>query len=269
MNLMDIFKVDKPVIGDVHLPPLPGSPKHKYTSTINDILEFVVREARIYAEGGLDGIIIENYGDMPYYPHKVGPETIAVMTYITSEVKKQVNIPIGIQVLRNDAEAAISVAHAVGGKFIRINVITEETVGEDGSIHSRAYDIHRFRKALGSENVKIFADIEHYVIPPTRDIADVAENLAHGSLADVIVISGGLTARKPDIRDIERIKSRRLLSNTPIFVAGGINKDNVQSYLKICDGIIIATSLKVDGISTNPTDPQRVKEFMKRVNEIR
>lgn len=267
MIFKEIFKVDKPIIGDIHLLPLPGSPKHN--NSLEEILERAISEAKIYTEGGINGIIVENYGDVPYYPDKVGSETVAAMTYIACEISKEVKIPVGIQVLRNDAQAAISIANAIDGKFIRVNVLAEERVCEDGSIMSKAYDLQRFRKLLGAEDVKILADIEHYALPYGKTIIDIAEDLTQRDLADAIIISGGFTGRKPDIRDIERLKQRRTLSDTPILVGGGINKDNVQGYLRICDGIIIATSLKVGGISTNPVDPERVKEFMKKVNEVR
>lgn len=256
----EVFGSEKPVIGDIHLPPLPGSPKYNSSLKIENIVEFAMSEAKIYAENGFDGIILENYGDVPYYPDRVGPETVAIMTYIASEIIKNVKIFLGIQVMKNDPIASISIAHTVGGKFVRVNNLEEKT-----------YEIQKFRKVLRAEEVKIFADVEHALIG-NRDITRVAEDLAYYDLADAIIISGGFPGfrgRRVNIEDIEKIKGRAAFSNFPILVAGGINKDNVQEYLKVCDGIIIATSLKIDGVTTNPLDPFRVKKFMEKVNEIR
>jgi membrane complex biogenesis BtpA family protein len=267
--MREIFKVDKPIIGVVHLPPLPGSPKH--TLPIEKILERALKDAKTYSDGGIDGIIIENFGDVPFYPDKVGPETIAAMTHVASRVEDAIDIPIGIQVLRNDAEASLSIAKIVGGKFIRINILCEAMVTDQGIIQPRAYDIQRFRKFIGAENIKIFADVhvKHAAPLAERDIGDSAEDLVYRSLADAIIVTGVLTGKQTDIRKVEKIKSRKSLANVPVLVGGGVHRGNVEEYLPFCDGIIIGTSLKVNEITTNPVDPQKVKEFMKKVNEIR
>ncbi len=271
MLLKDIFGKDKPIIGDIHLPPLPGSPRYSPSTNLEAITQFAINEAKAYTEGGMDAIILENYGDVPFYPDKVGPETVAMMTHIACHLADKISIPFGIQVLRNDPLAALSVATAVGGKFIRVNVLSEETVSEEGFVQSKAYDVHRFRKTIVADDVKILADIDLSpgFKPKQFDVVELAEALAYRGLADAIIISGGFSGREPELGHIERLKSDKLLRGIPILVGGGINKNNVQEFLKVCDGIIVATSLKADGVSTNPVDTERVKEFMKRVNEVR
>lgn len=259
MFLEEIFKTKKPVIiGDIHLPPLPGSPKYDTNCKIKDFLDFALREAKIYAENGFDGIIIENFGDAPYYAERVGPEVVATMACIVSNIVKEIDIPIGIQVMRNDPIAAISIAHTCGGKFIRVE-----------SLRERSYEIQNFRKIIGAEDIKILADIKAVDLD-AKSIENLAEELAYHELADGIIISTGIpgpSGKSVDAMIVERVKKKRALVNVPVLVAGGINKNNVQDYLKICDGIIVASSLRVNGISTNPLDPERVKEFMENVTK--
>ncbi len=253
----------------MHLLALPGSPRHDPKHTLDFISQEALKEAEAFVAGEMDGIVIENYGDMPYNPHSVGPEVVSSMTYIVSRIIDKIKIPVGIQVLRNDPMAAISIAHTVGAKFVRMCIPPEEVFTDSGAPRSTAYEIHRFRRLLGAEQVRIVADIDITTYPNGRDIADFAEELSYRGLADNILISGGFTGKKPDTRDLERMKKRKSLSNVPILVGGGLNKDNVEDYLRVADGVVIATSLKVDGISTNPVDPARVREFMRIVNEVR
>ena len=265
--MLRIFKHKKPIIGVVHLDPLPGSPRNE--KSIEEIARHAVHDARIYANAGMDGIIVENFGDNPFYPERVGPETVAAMTYIASEVIKKVKIPIGIQVLRNDAKAALAIAKTVGAKFIRVNILGEAMVTDTGIIQSRAYDLLRYRKFIGAEDVKIFADIrvKHAVPIAERDMVYSAEDLVFRCMADALIIMGPLTGESAELNN-PKMKSKRL-KGVPVFVGGGVNKDNVAEYYKIFDGIIIASSLKVDGIPTNPLNPKRVSEFMRKVEELR
>lgn len=267
MMLTHIFKVSKPIIGVVHLLPLPGSPKCRYT--IKEILDRALKDAKAYLNGGVDGIIIENFGDAPFYPDKVGPETVASMTYIASHVAEKIDLPIGINVLRNDAISAISIAHVIGAKFVRVNILTEAMVTDQGIIRSRAHKILRFRKFLGAEDIKIFADVhvKHAIPLMTRPIELSAYDLVYRGLADAVIITGPATGKETDINDIKKVKE--IIPKVPVFVGSGVNKNNVRKYLELCDGIIVGTSLKVDGIVENQVDIERVKEFVRKANEVR
>lgn len=265
----DIFSVKKPVIGVVHLLPLPGSPR--FSSSMEEILERAVHDAKAYVTGGVDGLIIENYGDTPFYPGQVGPETVSAMTHIASRIKSDFDIPIGIQVLRNDARAALAIAKVIGGQFIRVNVLTEAMVTDQGIIEPKAYELLRFRKFLDAEDIKIFADVhvKHAALLAERDIADSAEDLALRSLGDAIIVTGTVTGRRTNIRDIERVRTRKTISDIPLIVGGGVHIENVNNYFPIVDGIIIGTGLKVDNVTTNPVDVTKVEEFMRRMNSLR
>jgi predicted TIM-barrel enzyme len=74
-----IFGRRKAVIGVIHLRALPGAPEYR-GETMQDLVDFALEEAARYAAGGVDGLIVENHGDIPFAkPDRIGPETVASM----------------------------------------------------------------------------------------------------------------------------------------------------------------------------------------------
>lgn len=262
----NLFKVHKPIIGVVHLPPLPGAPRHYLP--MKDIVEMALKDARSLQEGGVDGILLENFGDAPYYPDRVKPITVAAMSFIAANIVKAIDIPLGINVLRNDAVSALSIAYIVGGKFIRVNVLTEAMITDQGIIQGKAYEVLRLKKILNSD-VKIFADVhvKHATPIVNKSIESSARDLVLRGLADAVIVTGEATGAQADMEKVLRVK--RAIPETPVFVGSGVNKDNISHYLKVCDGVIVGTSLKVDGRIENPVDVNRVKELVSRANEVR
>lgn len=262
--MWEIFKCDKPLIGVIHLPPLPGSPR--YELSIKEIYESALRDAEVYSIGGMDGIILENYGDAPFYPSNVGPETVASMVYIASRLTEKIDLPLGINVLRNDALAALSIAYVVGGKFVRVNVLSGVVITDQGVIESEAYKVLRFRKALGAKDVKIFADVhvKHAIRLKERPIELEAYELLNRSLADALIVTGEGTGMEADINNIRKIKEK--IPKSKILAGSGVNRDNLSKYLSICDGVIVGTHLKKNEITENPVDLVKVKEFVKAKN---
>src|SRR5262245_39530628 len=124
-----------PIIGMLHVPALPGSPRHQLPCTA--ILDWVLKDAAALQTGGINALIIENFGDVPFFPHRVPPHTVAFLTAIASEVKRSCRLPLGINVLRNDAEAAIAIASAVSAEFIRINIHSGARLTDQGVIEGR------------------------------------------------------------------------------------------------------------------------------------
>jgi membrane complex biogenesis BtpA family protein len=260
----DIFKCDKPLIGVVHLPPLPGSPRHELS--LKEIYERALRDAEAYSTGGMDGIIIENYGDAPFYPNRVGPETVSSMVYIATRLIEKIDLPLGINVLRNDAFATLSIAYAVGGKFARVNILSGVVITDQGLIESKAYKVLRFRKALGAKDVKLFADVhvKHAIRLEERPVELEAYELLNRSLADALIVTGESTGMEADISKIRKIKEK--IPQSKVLAGSGVNKNNLPKYLTICDGIIVGTALKKNEITDNPVDLTRVKEFVKTKN---
>src|SRR5881396_1049984 len=122
MELHSVFGITKPVIGMLHVPALPGSPRS--TLGFNAVIDWVLTDAQELAAGGIDGLIVENFGDIPFYPRRVQPHTVAFMTALSGEVRRRFDQPLGINVLRNDAESALAIAAAVRASFIRVNIHT-------------------------------------------------------------------------------------------------------------------------------------------------
>ena len=262
-----LFGVRKAFIGVVHLPPLPGSPR--WHGDMEAVLAQAQNEAIALEEGGVDGIIVENFGDAPFATGHVGPHTVAAVTLAVQAVMDRVNLPIGINMLRNDAYSALAVAVATGARFIRANVHYGVMVAEEGLIEGRADETLRYRRALGAdETVKIFADVlvKHAVPLGASDITQVARETVHRGLADVLIVTGPATGRSADADDVARVKAA--MPDVPILVGSGIDESNAEVFLSLADGAIVGTSLKMGGAIQNPVDRARVKRLASRIKML-
>ncbi|MFQ6080649.1 MAG: BtpA/SgcQ family protein [Candidatus Bathyarchaeia archaeon] len=266
--LEELFGVKKPIIGMVHLLPLPGSPRYEGGSIVH-ILERAVQDAKNLETGGINGLIVENLGDAPYLKTSVGPETISATTLVVRKVIDTVNVPVGVNILRNDVKAALAVAYVTGGRFIRANVFTDTVVTDQGIIEASASELLRYRRYLGAEEVKIFADVHvKYGLPLSPvSIEQSAKEAAYRGLADALIVTGARTGIEPDLEDLTRV--RKAVPDRPLLVGSGATKENILKLLERADGAIVGTSLKVDGITENPVDGGRVKAFMANVEKLR
>jgi membrane complex biogenesis BtpA family protein len=266
-TLSEMFGLEKPIIGVIHLLPLPGSPR--YDGKLDLVLERAMRDAGALREGGVDGLIIENFGDAPYLKANVGPETVTAMAAIAKEVVDAVNVPVGINVLRNDAKAALAIAIAAGGRFIRVNVLTEAIVGDQGIIEACAPELIRYRRRLGAEGIKIFADVhvKHGALLSPRPIEESAKDAAYRGLADALIVTGARTGEAPELDDIARVKGA--VPDRPVLVGSGATKQNVARLLERADGAIVGTTFKEGGNVENPVDASRVRAFMAEVKKLR
>ena len=227
------------------------------------ILERALQDCKTYHDNGVRSAIIENFGDAPFTGGKVSPITISSMTLIAHELRKQFpEICFGINVLRNDAEASLSIAEAVGAKFIRVNVHVGAVVADQGIIQGKAYETLRLRKNLNSD-VKIFADVgvKHSAQLGDYDIRLQAADALERGLADAIIITGARTGAAVDFRELQDL--RKVFHGAKIIIGSGANAANVKKLLKYADSIIVGTSIKVGGITSNPVDSKRLKEFVK------
>jgi len=265
--LKEIFGVEKPLIGVVHLLPLPGSSRWNYS--MEKVLERALQDAEAYEKGGFNGIIIENYGDAPYYPDKVDPATVAAITRVATFIAEKIEIPFGINVLRNDAEAALAIAYVTEGRFIRVNVLTEPMATDQGILQGKAHLLQRYRKLLGADQIKIFADVhvKHAYPLMKRPITESAKDTIYRGLADALIVTGRKTGSPPSLTKVEKVKKAVL--ETPVLIGSGVNENNIAQYLQICDGVIVGTSLKVDNKTENPVDLNKVKKLVKKANQVR
>jgi len=268
-DLRELFGVDKPIIGMVHLIPLPGAPAYEGWS-IDRVVEDALRDARLLIENGVDGLIVENMWDLPYYAAKeIPPEEIAAHAVAAREVVKEANVPVGITVIHNGGRVALGIAKAAGAKFIRVCLYTGALLWDTGQIdRGNAPELMRLRKLLHAEDIKFFADVykKHAVPFPGID-PETHTTWMNFYLADAVIVTGRMTGAEPDLNLVERVK--RAAGETPVLIGSGLTADNVEKFLKIADGAIVGTYFKVDGLTENPVDPRRVKLLMERVKKLR
>ncbi|MGH9322016.1 MAG: BtpA/SgcQ family protein [Vicinamibacteria bacterium] len=250
----------KLLAGMLHLPPLPGSPLRR--SSLDSIEERLLGEARILEEAGFDALVLENFGDVPFFKDRVEPVTIAAMTRLAVGVRREASgLRLGINVLRNDAEAALSVAFAVEAQFIRVNVHVGATATDQGVIEGRAAKTVRLRAALGAE-VEIWSDVQvkHGKSLAHASIEDEADDAVKRGLADALIVSGRATGEAASFDDVRRVKELGL--QVPVYVGSGVTEENVKALLDVCDGVIVGTSLKEGGRTTNAIDRDRARTFV-------
>jgi len=265
----EIFGVEKPIIGMVHLIPLPGSPGYDDYG-MDTIIDRALKDAEALVQGGIDGIMVENMWDLPYYVgDRIPPEGIAAQTVAAREVTKAVDVPVGINVIHNGGRVTLSIAMAVGAKFIRVCAYTGALVWDTGEFdRGNAADLLRFRKDLGAEHIKIFADVckKHAVMFPGIDL-ETHVSWTDFYLADAIVVTGKMTGAPAKLEEVKETKE--LVPNCPVLVGSGTNKNNIAEFLRYADGAIVGTGLKEKGITQNPVSAQRVREYMRVVRSFR
>lgn len=251
--------VPRPVIGMLHLLPLPGAPQ--YEGSIEAIRSAMLRDAEALARGGVHGLMLENFGDVPFFPARVPPHVVAQMTALAVQVRQRFDLPLGINVLRNDGRAAMAVAQAAGAQFIRVNVLCGARVADQGILHSIAHDLLRDRTMLGA-NIKILADVDvkHSAALAPRPLADEVSDTLHRGLADALVVSGSGTGRPTDLSHVRRVKLAA--GGAAVFVGSGVTAQTIRSYLQDCDGFIIGSAFKRDGRPQEAVDESQVAEIV-------
>jgi len=255
---MKIFKNRRPVIGMVHLLPLPGSPRAR---AMTEIRKAAIADAHALALGGVDGVLVENYGDAPFTSGAVEPQVIAAMSVIASEVRAAAGLPIGINVLRNDAHSALAVAVATGASFIRVNVHVGAAETDQGHIDGRAFETLRFRKLLDAD-AAIFADVfVKHARPSDRiDVATAARDTAYRGGADVLLVTGPETGAAPASARLQDVK--RAVPEVPVMVASGLTPENVDGFRE-ADGYIIGSALERGGVAGNRVERNRVRAMVR------
>lgn len=254
-----LLGASRPLVGMVHLAPLPGSPR--WGGSMAEVVERAVTDARAIEAGGLDALLVENYGDAPFTAGPVDAATVAAMSVVVAEIRRAVRLPLGINVLKNDARAGLAIAAATGARFIRVNVHVGAVVGDQGLIQSDAYATLRYRRLLGAD-VRIFADVQakHGVPLAPVELEQEARDAVGRGLADALVVSGRATGEATPLEEVERV--RAAVRDVPVLVGSGVTPESVAELLAVADGAIVGTFLKRDGRLANPVDPDRVKQLV-------
>ncbi len=267
MNLQETFDTQTPLVGMVHLPALPGAPG--YDAERQGVRERALADARTLAESGLDGLVVENFGDAPFYPDDVPKHVVADMAAICQEIGTAVDLPLGVNVLRNDAAAALSVAAATDGSFLRVNVHTGSASTDQGHLDGRAHETLRLRDRIDAE-VAILADIAvKHAAPPDRDIEALAADAIERGLADGLIVSGPETGEAVETSHLDAALAARdgASRDVPVFLGSGVTADNAADLLARADGAIVGTALKRDGVTTNPVDRERAEAVVGAVEQ--
>lgn len=267
--LENLFPVSKPVIGVIHLAPLPGAPRYE-GGPVRDIYAKAVADAQTLAHGGIDGIIVENASDLPFRrPENIGPETVAALAAACMEVRMAVTTPIGITCVANGAIPALAVAKAVGARWVRVNQWVNAYVANEGLINGPAAEAMRYRAAIGARDVAIFADVHvkfgAHAITGDRSITEQATD-AEWFDADVLIATGTRTGSPTEPREIDDLRQG---TNLPVIVGSGLAPEQVEKLFAVADGAIIGQWLKHDGHWWNPVDPRRVEALMNAVAKAR
>jgi membrane complex biogenesis BtpA family protein len=239
----------------VHLAPLPGSPR--WAGSPEAVVERAVADARALAAGGFHACLVENFGDAPFSPGVADPATVAALAVAVVEVRRAVSLVVGVNVLKNDAQAALAVAAATGAAFVRVNVHVGAVVADQGVIEGDAYRTLRYRRLLGTTTL-LFVDVggKHAVPLAPTDLAQVARDAAYRGLADALVVSGVATGEPTPLDDVRRV--RDAVPDRPILVGSGVTPETVGDLLAVADGAIVGTWIKEGGRTTHPVDPDRV-----------
>jgi len=227
-----------------------------------EVVDRALADARALAEGGVDALLVENFGDVPFAPGRAEASTVAALAVAAAALRAAwPSRPLGINVLRNDARSALAVACATGAAFIRANVHAGAVIADQGLLQSDAYATLRERRLLGAE-VAVFADAQtkHAVPLAPVEIEQEGRDLVHRALADAIIVTGRSTGEPAALADLKRV--RDAVPGTPVLVGSGVTAESVAELLSVADGVIVGTWLKREGRVGNPVDLDRVRRLV-------
>ena len=257
------MELNKTIIGMVHVAALPGTPRH--TKSVKEIVSEALRDAALLAKGGVDAIMIENMHDRPYLNRVAGPEIVSAMTAVAVEMHRQIELPMGIQILAGSNKAALAVALAAGFDFIRAEGFVFGHLADEGWMNSDAGELLRYRKQIVADHIKIFTDIKKkhssHEISSDISIAETAKAAAF-FLSDGVIVTGTATGEKASAEEVKAVKAA---VNISVIIGSGIDAGNIHEYWDFADAFIVGSSLKIDGNWKNPVDLNRVRELVRRV----
>jgi uncharacterized protein len=266
--MTSLFSSPKAVIGVIHVGALPGTPRS--TQSVSELVRSAQEEAKTYRGCGVDGVIIENMHDVPYLRAEVGPEIVAAMTAIGTEVKNECGLPVGIQILAGANIEAMAVAHAAGLDFIRAEGYAYAHVADEGLIQASAANLLRYRRMIGATRVQVWTDVKkkHSAHAITADVSlgETAETVEFMG-ADCVIVTGNATGLPPKVADIHEAKAH---CHLPVFLGSGISEQNIDEFYDSADGFIIGSAFKVEGLWFNTIEASRVTTFMNLIqNRVR
>ncbi len=250
------------VTGVLHLLPLPGSPR--WGGDTDAVITAARRDTEAWLDGGVDALILENFGDAPFSRGRVDAEVIASMARVAAAIEPLLNgLPLGFNVLRNDARSALGLAASCGGHFLRVNILTGAAVTDQGIIQGDACSLLRERQRLGLvDKVRIWADVhvKHATPLGGKDIRAAARDTLSRGGADALIVTGSGTGLPVDMETLATV--RDAVPDAPILVGSGATEESIPGLLEYADGIIVGTACKEEGLVSAPVDPERVRRIV-------
>jgi membrane complex biogenesis BtpA family protein len=264
--LRNLFSVDKPVIAMAHFPPLPGTPLCDEKLGMQGTLDIVASDVELLETAGFDAVLFCNEGDRPY-AFQVGPEIPAAMSWIIARAAPQ-RIPFGVDHLY-DIKVALGVGHATGAQFVR-GIFSGAYESDMGLWSADLPGLLRYRRAIGASDLKLFMNVtpEFASTLGKRTVGQLAKSAVVNGLADAVLIAGPLAGAVAEVTALEEAQTA-VAGAAPVLVTTGVTFDSLPKYLPRFDGVIVGTSLKKDGYTWNPVDPERAKRFMDRARQLR
>jgi membrane complex biogenesis BtpA family protein len=224
---------------------------------MDSVVDQALADADLLLKAGFPALIVENFGDAPFFATSVPPETVAAITKAVDAVRTATDLPTGVNVLRNDALSALAIAAVTGSELIRVNILSGLMFTDQGPITGQAAELARKRRALGSE-VEVWADIlvKHATPPPGTDATQAAIDTIERGGADAVIVSGAGTGSAPDMSRLETVRAA-VGPEVRVAVGSGATSETMSDLAAVADTIIVGSATKVDGDATKPVDPER------------
>jgi membrane complex biogenesis BtpA family protein len=257
----------KPLVAVIHVGALPGAPRSR--AGVDELTDAAAREAARYRDGGVDALMIENMHDVPYLRGSVGPEVVAAMAVVGRAVKSESRLPVGVQILAGANVEAVAVAHAAGLDYVRVEAYAFAHVADEGIIESSAAELLRFRRKIGADGVRVWADVKkkHAAHAITSDVS-LGETAAavEFMLGDAVIVTGASTGEPPRASDVREAKSH---CRVPVLLGSGVTPENVSEFYREADGFIVGSYFKEGGLWSNTIEPARVARLADALRSLR
>ncbi len=265
--LKEVIGTEKAIIAMCHLMPLPGDPYFKKgEDSMEQVIEWARKDLRALQDGGVDAVMFSNEFSLPYLTN-VEPVTVACMARIIGELKDDIQVPFGVNVLW-DANRSLDLAVATGAKFVR-EIFTGVYASDFGMWNTNVGKTIRHQYEIGAQNVKLLFNIlpeaAHYLAD--REIEEIAKSTVFNNRPDALCVSGLTAGTITDVQILKRVKD--VIPNTVVLANTGVCYENVEQQLLVADGAVVGTTFKYDGIFENHVDQSRVKQVMDKVKSIR
>ena len=264
-----LFGVRKPIIGMIHVQPLPGSPRGRGCD-LQAVYQHAVDEAKRLEDGGVDGLLLENAGDIPFLkPSDIGFETVAAMTVIGDRIRQATRLPFGFNIVANAAKASIACARMSGGSFVRVNQWANAYVANEGLVEGAAAHALRYRALVDGEDIAVLADVHvkhgSHAIVADREVAEQARDVEFFD-ADILIATGTRTGHATERGEVDAIRAG---SDLPILVGSGLRPENAAELMKSADGAIVGVSLKDNGRMSGSVEVPKVRALMEVIRSVR